>query len=99
MPLELSEFPDEVQEAFFIFGLLSDHWDGASGAYMGKFWNEIEYILNLYSVEDKKTVYFFTKKIEAIVVTLKAKESERKRKAEEQKAKTGNKNYTHNVRG
>ena len=50
MPLELSEFPDEVQEAFFIFGLLSDHWDGASGAYMGKFWNEIEYILNLYGV-------------------------------------------------
>tara|TARA_B100001093_G_C26671869_1_gene946541 strand:- start:77 stop:379 length:303 start_codon:yes stop_codon:yes gene_type:complete len=100
MPLELSEFPEEVQEAFFVFSLLSEHWDGASGSYMGKIWTEIDYILNLYEIEDKKTVYFFTKKLEIKMVNIRAKEADRKRKAEERKAKAGsNKNYTHNVRG
>jgi hypothetical protein len=33
------------------------------------------------------------------LVTYKAEKSEQKRKAEERKAKSGGKNYTHNVKG
>jgi hypothetical protein len=99
MPLELSDFPQEVQEAFFVYSLLSDHWDGASGSYMGKFWTEIDYILKLYEIEDKKTVYSFAKRIEAKVVVNRANKAAHERKAAERRAKGAGKNFTHNVRG
>ena len=56
MPLELSDFPEEVQVAFFMYGLLPDHYEGISGTYMGKYWDGIEYFFKLYEVEDKKTI-------------------------------------------
>ena len=39
MPLEPSGFPEEVQVAFFMFSCLSDNWDGMSGSYLGKNWD------------------------------------------------------------
>ena len=56
MPLELSEFPEEVQVAFFMFSLLSDDWDGTSGTYMGKKWEPLDYYFNLYDIDDKKVI-------------------------------------------
>lgn len=100
MPLTYSDFPEEVQVAFFMFSLLPDYWEGMSGTYMGKHWNGIEYFLNLYEVESPKTVIYFMKVYEQILVEHRAKEADKKRKAEERKAKTGGgKQYTHNVKG
>ena len=48
MPLELSELPEEVQVAFFMFSLLPDHWEGMSGTYMGKYWDGLDYFFKLY---------------------------------------------------
>tara|TARA_R100000951_G_scaffold96289_1_gene85523 strand:+ start:311 stop:616 length:306 start_codon:yes stop_codon:yes gene_type:complete len=101
MPLETSSFPEEVQVAFFISSMLSERWDGMSGTYLGKDWGECEYLLNLYSIENKRVIIFFMKLYEGLLVMHRAEEADRKRKADERKAKSagGGKNYTHNVQG
>ena len=99
MPLEPSAFPEEVQVAFFIFGLLSDNWDGMSGTYLGKVWDKIDYYFDLYSVYDRRVVLYFMKTYEAKVVNHKLKQQEQKEKARQRSLKAGNKNFTHNVRG
>lgn len=102
MPLELSDFPEEVQVAFFIFSLLPDYWEGMSGSYMGKHWNGIDYFFNIYGVDNVKNVFYFMKMWERILITQRAEDAERKRKADERKAKMsagGGKQYTHNVQG
>jgi hypothetical protein len=99
MPLDLSDFPAEVQVAFFISGLLEDRWDGMSGTYMGKDWSNLEYFFNLYEVEEPKVILYIMKMYEYAVVSDRQEESERKRKAEERKSAGGGKNFTHNVKG
>jgi len=102
MPLELSDFPEEIQVAFFMFSLLPDHWEGMSGTYMGKYWDGINYLFKLYEVENPKIVLYFMKIYENKLVQERANLQERKRKQQETKAKSaggGSKNYTHNVKG
>lgn len=102
MPLETSDFPYEVQVAFFIFSMLSDNWDGMSGSYMGKHWAGIDHLFDVYTVEDRKTILYIMKIYEGIIVSHKAEKAEQKRKAEERKRKAasgGGKSYAHNVKG
>tara|TARA_A100001015_G_scaffold120215_1_gene133270 strand:- start:167 stop:511 length:345 start_codon:yes stop_codon:yes gene_type:complete len=99
MPLEPSDFPEEVQVAFFMFSLLPDHWEGMSGTYMGKYWDGIDYFFKLYEVENPRIILYFMKLYENQVVSYRAEKAEQKRKADERKAKSGGKNYTHNVKG
>ena len=98
MPLSLSDFPEEVQVAFFVFSFLPDYWEGMSGTYMGKHWSGVEYIFELYKIENPKVVLYFMKLYESILVNYKAEEAEKRRKTEERRA-GGGKNYTHNVKG
>jgi len=102
MPLAASDFPHEVQVAFFIFDTLSDVWDGMSGSYMGKNWTDAPYVMELYEVETPKVVYYFAKMYERLLMSFRAEEADKRRKAEERKAKAasgGGKNFTHNVKG
>ncbi len=99
MPLEPSDFPEEVQVAFFMFNLLPDNYEGMSGTYMGKYWDGIEYFFKLYDVDDRKTIIYLMKMYEIKIVNYRAEKAEQKRKAQERKAKSGGKNYTHNVKG
>jgi len=99
MPLDASAFPVEVQVAFFVFSLLSDNWDGASGTYLGKNWSQCPQIFDLYNIEDRKDTLFFMKLYEATLVKHRMEKQEEKRKQSERKSQTGGKNYTHNVRG
>jgi len=100
MPLESSAFPAEVQVAFFVYGYLSDVWDGASGSYMGKNWSHIDTLFKLFEIDDQKVVLYFMKMYEGIIVQDRAQEQERKRKADERKRQQASgKNYTHNVKG
>lgn len=101
MPLEYSEFPEEVQVAFFIFSLLADNWEGMSGSYLGKYWDGIEYYFKLYEVDEPKTILYIMKMYEGIIVEHRAEKAEQRRKAEERKAKQGGagKSYAHNVKG
>ena len=88
MPLEASSFPQEVQVAFFMFDLLSDRWDGMSGTYLGKDHSNIDFLLNLYEIDDKKDVIYFLKAYENLVINKRAEEAEKRRKAAERKAKS-----------
>ena len=102
MPLELSDFPEEVQVAFFIFGLLPDHYEGMSGTYMGKYWEGLEHYFKIYEIENPKETLYFMKMYESVVVSHQADKAEKKRKAEERRAQAsgaGGKTYTHNVKG
>jgi|TARA_R110002167_G_C12509255_1_gene637091 hypothetical protein len=100
MPLEASAFPAEVQVAFLLYGYLSDVWEGMSGSYMGKNWNSVELLFNVYEIEDRKTTLQFMKMYEAVVIRDRAEDQERKRKAEDRKRQQGaGKTYTHNVKG
>jgi hypothetical protein len=64
MPVEVSSFPLEIQEAFVVHAMLPDRWDGASGSYFGKDWSPLNDLLDIQGVEDKKTTCFFLKHIE-----------------------------------
>ena len=99
MPLDSSEFPDEVQVAFFMFALLSDSWDGASASYLGKNLSQCPQLFQLYEIEDPKTTLYFMKLYEGIVVTNKFEKAEERRKQAERKTQLGGKSYTHNVQG
>ena len=100
MPLELSDFPGEVQVAFFMFSLLPDHWEGMSGTYMGKYWDGIDYFFKLYEVDNPRVILYIMKLYESIIVQDRAEKAERKRKQSEQKSKaSGGKTYTHNIKG
>lgn len=99
MPLDLSDFPEQVQVAFFVFDNLSDIWDGMSGSYLGKNWSDAGYVMNLYEVAEPKIVYYFAKMYERILMGYRAEEADRKRKADERRQTAGGKNFTHNVKG
>jgi hypothetical protein len=101
MPLDLSILPEEVQTAFFIFDFLEDVWEGMSGTYLGKNWSTTEYFFNLYEVDQPKIVLQFMKLYERLLIIYRHEKSDRKRKAEERKAKAssgGGKSYTHSVK-
>ena len=98
MPLELSEFPPEVQVAFFMVSLLPDRWEGMSGMYMGKIWDGIDFYFDTYQIEDRTTILYFMKSYERIIVEHRADKAEAERKRAERQ-KSGGKNYTYNVKG
>mgnify|MGYP000010212951 FL=1 len=99
MPLETSDLPSDVQVAFFIFGFLEDIWDGMSGSYMGKNWGNIEYLFNLYNIEEPRHMLYLMKMWEGILVAHRVDKAEKQKKAEQRRSAGGGKNFTHNVKG
>lgn len=51
IPLELEDFPDLVQSAFIIYGILSDNWDPMGGNYLGKDYSLVFNLFDLYNIE------------------------------------------------
>ena len=98
MPLELSDFPEEVQVAFFMFQLLSDQWDGMSGSYLGKNWLEAQELFKLYEIPNPKEILGFMQMHDMYLMKKRFEDAERRRKSKE-KQPSGGKQYTHNVRG
>jgi hypothetical protein len=94
MPLDTSIFPEEVQVAFFIFGLLPDRWDGMSGYYMGKDWSSANFMFSTYEIEDVKTTVYFAKMYEAILIEHRAEESNKRRKESERRSRSGSNAHT-----
>ena len=77
MPLDSSDFPEEVQVAFFVCNCLSDQWDGMNGSYMGKDWSEVDYVFTLYEIENPKIVYYFANMVVVFCQLLMADEINR----------------------
>jgi len=99
MPLETSNFPYEVQVAFFIFEFLEDSWEGMSGQYLGKKWDNIDFLFNLYDIQEQKVILYIMKSWERILVNYRADKADKKRKADERRSAGGGKNFTHSVKG
>lgn len=87
MPPERGDLPHEVQVAFLLHDLLPDRWDGMSGSYFGKDMSALGTLLDVYEVEDKKTVVYFLKHIEAFNSESINKKLESERKTRERQAK------------
>lgn len=64
---------------------------------MGKDWASADFLFQVYDIENPKEIIYFAKLYENIIVNHKAEQQERRRKEEERKAKSGGKQYTHNV--
>jgi len=89
MPVTVDQYPLEVQQAFLIHDLLPDRWDGMSGSYFGKDMSALGSLLDIWEIEDKRTIVYFIKHIEARKVDKINKELEQKRKARERSSKGG----------
>ena len=74
---------------FFIHSLLPDRWDGMSGSYMGKDWSAVGTLLDIHSIEDKKTVVFFLKHVDICASNQINEDMEKRRKQEERKTPPG----------
>ena len=51
MPLEMSDFPYEAQQAVQVFGLLKDVWDPFGGNYLGKDLSIIFQVFDLLEID------------------------------------------------
>ena len=87
MPLEVHDFPEEMQEALVIHQLLPDRWDGSSGSYLGKDWSVLGTLLAELHVQNRQQCIFFIKNIEARHSQKLNRELARERKRQENKAK------------
>ena len=87
MPPTMGDYPPEVQVAFLLHDYLPENWEGMSGSYLGKDYSALEMLLKAYEVEDVKTCIYFIKLIDGYNIRKINSEQDKKRKAEERKAK------------
>jgi hypothetical protein len=52
IPVDMEDFSEDVQQAFQIYYLLRDIWEGMSGTYMGKDFSTIFDFFRLYKVDE-----------------------------------------------
>lgn len=53
IPLDINDFPELVQNCLLVYSKLKDIWDTMGGKYMGKDYNIVFDLFNLYSIEDQ----------------------------------------------
>jgi len=81
MPPTLSEAPEEISVAFFIYGILSDRYDSMGGAYFGKDISALGTLYDIYEVEQRELVTTFIMKIQQFNVAQVNAELQRRQKA------------------
>lgn len=57
IPVDVSDFPHEIQICFHIYGLLTDMWEPMSGSYLGKDFGPVFDYFRLYSVPPTEHLY------------------------------------------
>ncbi len=81
IPVELSDFPPEIQSAFEIYQVLQDMWEPMSGAYIGKNMNGISDLMQIYQVpQDEKR---FVLELIALIDVERSSQIDLKRKQED----------------
>jgi len=58
MPVEISDFPEEVRQAFNIYSLLRDIWEGMSGSYMGKDYGNMFEYYRMYMIDTEDYLFY-----------------------------------------
>jgi len=79
LPLDPSDLSEEVQQTLIVLNSLPDMWDGMSGSWLGKNYSGLGTILDIYEIDDRKTVFALLKHAE----TQLGKFYEEKRKQQE----------------
>lgn len=57
LPKDPSMLSEESQHALVLLNCLPDKWDGMSGSWMGKDYSGLSAIMDIYSIEDRRTVF------------------------------------------
>jgi len=57
MPKDPSTLSFEVQQALLLLNVLPDKWEGMSGTWLGKDYAGLDAILNIYEIENARTVF------------------------------------------
>lgn len=57
IPVEMDDFPVEIQQVLNIYFKLRDEWDGMSGSYMGKSYAGLGDILDIHGIEKADKEY------------------------------------------
>ena len=91
MPPALGDYPPEVQVAFLLHDLMPDRWDGMNGVHMGKDMSALGILLDTWDVEDRRTVVYFLKHIEARHTNKMNAEAKQKQEVSKRRAKAGTK--------
>lgn len=60
IPVEIGDFPDDVQTAFNIYFLLKDIWDTMGGNYLGKDTSTLFEFFNLYEIEKPDRLFILS---------------------------------------
>jgi hypothetical protein len=68
IPVEFDDFPYEVQQAFMVYRMLRDEWEGMNGIYLGKSLIGIKEILDVCEIDtqDYKTMLMLVQIIDSI---------------------------------
>lgn len=68
IPIELHEFPIEVQETLIIYKVLRDEWEFVAGSYLGKNLSNIFELFNAYGLkqEDHRLYYELISMIDSV---------------------------------
>lgn len=83
IPKDPSTFSLEAQQALVLLNVLPDIWEGMNGVWLGKNYNGLFDIMNMYLIDDKKAVFELLKICEDEL----GKYYSQKRKEQEQLAK------------
>ena len=57
LPKDPSTLAETCQQALILLNVLPDRWDGTSGSWFGKDYAGLEAIMNIYQIEDRRTVF------------------------------------------
>ena len=87
-PVEIEDFPGEVQQAFNMYFMLKDNWDSMGGGYMGKDTSPIFNYFDLYDIDtvDRLFIVSMIQKIDAARSKLINSKLDSKRKPSSKKA-------------
>ena len=69
IPLEVSDFPELIQQAFSIYCILKDCWDPMGGSYLGKDYSIVFELFRLYQIsgcEEELLVLDFLQHIDGV---------------------------------
>ena len=59
-PVEIDDFPGEVQQAFNIYYMLKDVWDSMGGGYMGKDASTLFNYFDLYDIDNVDRLFIIS---------------------------------------
>lgn len=66
VPIDFSDFPEDVHLAFNLYSKIPDRWDPMSGTYLGKDLGCLEFLMTTIGTEDKRTALEFIFMIDSV---------------------------------